>query len=158
MVDYKFGLSLLPADIRPVFRARLGTRVINFLYDSGANMSVFVGMSYFKTVFKDFHPIYVCKGTIGGFGGDGSPADIFRIPTFYIADHVGNGQIFTLNNLCIAVLDKKNMGVDFILASPVFAKMGVLVDLNNQLLTVRAGKSVYNYIYTADKISVCTEY
>lgn len=118
----------LSNNVRPVFDIYVNGRSITTLYDTGANISVWLGSRrLFEATFKDA----ILKRedyNIKGFGGPGTKYCLYKIPVFILSNGV---EQYTIKNMLIAVGESKNYEFRLLLSAGVFYACSVTIDNTN---------------------------
>lgn len=132
----------LSNSVRPIFDICVNGRNITTLYDTGANISVWLGSRrLFEATFKDA----VLKRenyNIKGFGGSGTKYYLYQIPMLILSNGI---EQYTVRNMLIAVGEYKNYEFKLLLSAGVFYACQVTIDNTNyrRYLSVTFSKDEY---------------
>ncbi|MBQ9513145.1 MAG: hypothetical protein IJR58_08120 [Lachnospiraceae bacterium] len=104
---------------RPFFDYDTGTEMISVLFDTGANIPIWcTGEALLLSAYPDAHRINQ-KQIVRGFGKNPESGEVFQIPVFELKDE---NTAYRLHNLQFIVLDRPEIGCDFLICPGMFAK------------------------------------
>lgn len=114
----RFPLSNYP---RPIITATLNNNLTRCLIDTGADIPVWVDLE--ETFVRKFPDAVLVNEScmISGFGGEGVPYRVYRIPVLYLCD--ANGIGFSINNCIVAVGQMTRLNVQMILSANMLKKI-----------------------------------
>ena len=115
----------LSKSVRPIFDVFVNGVNVTTLYDSGANISVWLGpVQLFKAIFKD--AILVRDNyNIMGFGGTGTKYYLYKIPVVKFSNNV---EEYVVKNMLIAVGEYKRHDFNLLLSAGVFYACSVTIN------------------------------
>lgn len=104
---------------RPFFTKRSGKLDVKYMYDTGARIPVWCrNEQRLLLAFPSAEETkYTCK--VSGFGKGQEDGKIYKIPSFELSD---GKSTLTIRDLYLAVIDKQNIGCDFLISETMFAK------------------------------------
>lgn len=123
----KFPLS--KRFVRPFFSYDTGTEEITMLFDSGANVPVWCsGKDLLYSAYDEVQETTYFQ-EIRGFGKQPEAGQIFKLPRFVLKS---DNQQYVLHNLYLVLLDRPEIGCDFLICPRMFEKSDYLVTNRGQ--------------------------
>lgn len=151
-MNFRYAVSLSD---RPFFRVAINRKDLfaTFLYDSGAEMSVWTSYDMFFHVFPN--AVKVDQMSISGFGGAGDVNDVYNVGTMILAASDGSGFVF--NNMHFALSRKQSFLGDAVLSPSLFHFCRTLLSPSENMISFLSGANVFNMKYNCrlKRVEVC---